>query len=269
MLFRSNSGFSSLYVANDFGRNNLYKNEGGRFRDTAAAAGVEDIGPGMSACWFDENGNGLADLYVANMWTAAGQQTVRHKAFPYKLDKAWIGHTKGNSFYRNLGNGKFASEGASLGVEMGRWGWCAGAVDFDNDTREELLLTCGMLTGPKQPDLMGFFWRQVVAKTPGTATPDAQYENGWNAINQFIREGYSWNGNEPNILYVKQSEKYRDASAESGLNFAKDSRAFAVTDLTGDGTLDVLMKNRLAPQLQVFENRCGQVHQRVAFRLIG
>lgn len=264
-----NSGFPSLYVANDFGRNNLYKNEAGHFRDVAAAAGVEDIGPGMSACWFDENGNGLPDLYVANMWTAAGQQTVRHKAFPYKLNDAWRGHTKGNSFYRNLGNGKFSSEAAALGVEMGRWGWSADAADFDNDGHPELFLTCGMLTGPKQPDLMGFFWRQVVARTPSTAAPSAQYENGWNAINQFVREGYSWNGNEPNVLYIKDGKEYRDASAESGLNFARDSRAFALTDLTGDGCLDVLLKNRLAPQLQVLENRCGQAHQRIAFRLIG
>ena len=263
------SGFPSLYVANDFGRNNLYKNQAGHFHDAAASAGVEDIGPGMSACWFDENGDGRPDLYVANMWTAAGQQLVRHKSFPYKLNDAWRGHTKGNSLYRNLGNGKFVNDAAALNVEMGRWGWSACAADFDNDGRPELLLTCGMLTGPKQPDLMGFFWRQVVARTPATAVPSGQYENGWNAINQFIREGYSWNGHEPNVLYVKQGAKYRDASVESGLNFADDARAFAMTDFTGDGCLDILLKNRLAPQLRVLENRCGQANQRIALRLIG
>lgn len=263
------SGYPSLYVANDFGRNNLYKNEGGRFRDVAAEAGVEDIGPGMSACWFDANGDGRPDLYVANMWTAVGQQLVRHKAFAENTNPAWHGHTKGNSFYRNLGNGRFASEAASAGIEMGRWGWSADAADFDNDGRAELLLTCGMLTGHKQPDLMGFFWRQVVSRTPADASPRAPYEEGWNAINQFIREGYSWNGREPNVYYVRDGAKYRDASAESGLNFADDSRAFALTDLTGDGCLDVLLKNRLAPQLRVLRNQCGQGNERIALRLIG
>ncbi|MGH9582655.1 MAG: FG-GAP repeat domain-containing protein, partial [Bryobacteraceae bacterium] len=37
-------GWPDLYVANDFGRNNLYRNTGGRFRDAAAEARVEDIG---------------------------------------------------------------------------------------------------------------------------------------------------------------------------------------------------------------------------------
>jgi len=264
-----NSGFPSLYVANDFGRNNLYKNTRGKFQDIAAAAGVEDIGPGMSACWFDSTGAGRADLYVANMWSAPGQRVVRDKAFPHPFDEAWRGHTKGNSLFRNLANGRFAEEAERRGVAMGRWGWSADAADFDNDGKPELLLTCGMMTGSKQPDLMGFFWRQVVAKTPAAAVASASYESGWNAINQFIREGYSWNGNEPNVFYVRDGEGYRDASEESGLNIAADSRAFALTDIDGDGCVDVLLKNRLGPQLCVMQNRCGGSKQRVGIRLRG
>ncbi len=265
------SGWPSLYVANDFGRNNLYKNSGGKFRDVAASAGVEDIGPGMSACWFDSSGDGRPDLYVANMWTAAGQGVVRSPKFPFPIDEAaaWRGHTKGNSLYRNLGDGRFSSVAAAENVEMGRWGWSADAADFDNDGKPELFLVCGMLSGPRKPDLSGFFWRQVVAKTPSAATASAVYENGWNALNQFIREGYAWNGDEPNVFYVRDGAKYRDASAESGLNFAGDSRAFAITDFDGDGCLDVLVKSRLGPQLRVFQNRCGQGRERVGLRLIG
>jgi hypothetical protein len=36
-------GDPDLYVANDFGRNNLYRNDGGTFTDVAMQAGVEDI----------------------------------------------------------------------------------------------------------------------------------------------------------------------------------------------------------------------------------
>ena len=46
-------GWPDLYVANDFGRKNLYVNTKGHFEDLAREAGVEDIGPGMSASWFD------------------------------------------------------------------------------------------------------------------------------------------------------------------------------------------------------------------------
>jgi hypothetical protein len=34
-------GWPDLFVANDFGRKNLYRNERGKFRDIAAEAGVE------------------------------------------------------------------------------------------------------------------------------------------------------------------------------------------------------------------------------------
>ena len=50
-------GDQDLYVANDYGRNCLYRNEGGRFSDVAATAGVEDIAAGMSVSWCDYNGD--------------------------------------------------------------------------------------------------------------------------------------------------------------------------------------------------------------------
>ena len=66
-------GDPDLYVANDFGRNSLYRNDGGRFTDIAAASGVEDMAAGMSVAWGDYNRDGEADLYVGNMFSAAGK----------------------------------------------------------------------------------------------------------------------------------------------------------------------------------------------------
>ena len=267
------SGWPSLYVANDFGRNNLYRNRNGSFTDVAAAAGVEDMGPGMSACWFDEDGDGRPDLYVANMWTASGQRVVQSPQFPHnqtaELREAYRRHSKGNSFYRNRGDGKFDDRGAALGLERGGWAWAADACDFDNDGQPEIYVAAGMLTGNREPDLMSFFWRRVVAQSPATATPAAAYEEGWNAINQFIREGYSWNGNESNVYFAKQDGHYRDASAAAGLAIAADSRAFAFVDIDGDGCVDLLLKSRLGPQLRVLSNRAGRARPRIAFTLEG
>jgi hypothetical protein len=51
---------------NDFGRKNLYRNNGdGTFTDVAPQAGVEDIGAGMSVCWLDYDDDGAEDIYVA------------------------------------------------------------------------------------------------------------------------------------------------------------------------------------------------------------
>jgi tetratricopeptide (TPR) repeat protein len=266
------TGWPSLYVANDFGRNNLYRNDKGRFRDVAKASGVEDIGPGMSAAWFDYDRDGRPDLYIANMWSAAGQRVVASQQFgPMRpeLRNAWHGHTKGNSLYRNRGDGAFEYAGEREGVEVGRWAWSADGHDFDNDGTPEIFVTCGMITNSSPIDLTSFFWRQVVAKSPTDVSAAPAYEEGWNAINQFIREDYSWNGREPNVFYVRQGERYVDYSGVSGLNYAGDCRAFAVTDLDGDGNLDLIVKGRLGPQVRAFANRSAFGRRAIAFRLTG
>src|SRR2546428_8365989 len=91
--------------------------------------------------------------------------------------------------------------------------------------------------------LPSFFGRQGVARAPWGAGPEPAYENGWNALNQLIREDYSWNGREPNVYYVRRNGCYYDFSGVSGLDFADDSRAFTVTDIDGDGNLDILLKS--------------------------
>jgi tetratricopeptide (TPR) repeat protein len=126
-----------------------------------------------------------------------------------------------------------------------------------------------MLTGPNETDLMSFFWRQVVAKSPAVNQRSEPYENGWNAINQLIREDYSWNGREPNVFYARRGGVYRDFSGVSGLDCALDSRAFAVTDFDGDGNLDILLKSRLGPQVKAFQNDCAGGRKSIALRLIG
>lgn len=264
-------GWPDLYVANDFGRKNLYRNENGRFRDVAAECGVDDIGPGMSAAWFDYDRDGKPDLYVANMWTDAGQRVSHRPEFaPAKANsEAYRAHTMGNSLLRNRGDGTFEDVTAREHAAFGRWAWASGGHDFDNDGTAEIFITCGMLTNTSTTDLNGFFWRQVVARSPEKQEPSTAYENGWNAINQFIREDYSWNGREPNVLHVRRGERYFDFSGVSGLDFADDSRAFAVTDFDNDGRPDLILKSRLGPQIRFLQNDCADSHRAIAFRLRG
>jgi tetratricopeptide (TPR) repeat protein len=270
-------GWPDLYVANDFGKSNLYRNRDGRFRDEAVEAGVENTGPGMSAAWFDYDGDGRPDLYVSNMWTEAGQRVVADPAFVpgRELKAEYHGHTKGNSLYRNLGEGRFEETDGQQGVAMGRWAWCADGLDFDNDGTPEIFITTGMLTNSSEKDVNSFFWRQVVARSPVTEAPAPEYEDGWNAINQLIRQEYSWCGHEPNVFYKRVTPadggatKFYDYSGVSGLDFADDSRAFAATDIDGDGNLDIVLKSRLGPQIRVLRNNCGVDRRSIALRLRG
>jgi tetratricopeptide (TPR) repeat protein len=260
-------GWPDLYVANDFGRSNLYRNDGGHFRDVAAEAGAENIGPGMSAAWFDYDGDRRPDLYVSNMWSDAGQRIIHEKAFTPK--EAYRLHTQGNALFRNRGDGRFERTDESEVVQMGRWAWSADGLDWDNDGAPEIYIAAGMLTNSSSEDLMSFFWRQVVARSPAGAKPAPEYENGWNAINQLIREDYSWSGREPNVYYARRNGRYYDFSGVSGLDFAEDSRAFAATDFDGDGNLDLILKSRLGPQVRVLRNECGVERNSLALRLRG
>ena len=264
-------GWPDLFVANDFGRPNLYRNRSGKFTDEATKAGVSGTGPGMSAAWFDYDGDGRPDLYVSDMWTSAGQRITRDAAFqPAKIDpENFRRHTKGNSLYRNKGDGTFEETGAAEGVEMGRWAWGSGGYDWDLDGHAEILVAAGMVTNSSDQDLNGFFWRQVVAKSPEKQRPAPEYEDGWNALNQLIREDYSWNGHEPNVFYRREGAAYRDASGVSGLDFADDTRAFVVVDFDGDGVPDVILKNRRGPQIRVMQNDCAGDRRTVGISLRG
>lgn len=251
-------GRQELYVANDFGRNNYYQWDGERFRDIAAQAGIDDIGPGMSAAWFDAAGSGRFDLYVANMYSEPGQRMVRERNV--QPADAFRRHAKGNSLYRNLGRGSFEE---TRQAEMGRWAWSADGYDFDLDGAAELYVAAGMITGDRGRDNHEFFWDKVVTQT-GPA-----YEEGWNTINQRIREGESWCGGDANVFWAREQGIYVNRSAESGAAFADDSRAFAFTDVDGDGVMDVVLKSRLGPQVRVLRNERGAGKPVIGLRLRG
>jgi Tfp pilus assembly protein PilF len=270
----NDDGWPDLYVANDFGRKNLYVNRNGYFHDDAEQLGADDVGPGMSAAWFDVNRDQRPDVYVANMWTAAGQRVTHDEHFvPTKtpsVRNAYLGHTMGNSLLEQKADGTFKDVSFAENVSFGRWAWAAGGHDLDNDGTPEIFVTCGMLTNEStKPDLGSFFWRQVVNKSPVTAHASLPYQAGWNALNQFIREDYSWNGHERNVLHVKRGDRYYDFSGVSGLDFADDSRAFAVVDFDGDGRPDLILKSRLGPQVRVLQNNCAGTNNSIGFRLRG
>src|SRR5436305_3563791 len=269
------NGWPDLYVANDFGRSNLYGNKGdGTFSSVAAEAGVEDVGAGMSATWLDTSGDGRHDIYVGNMWSAAGlrvsQQPDFHQADPDNVRAMYQRHARGNSLYKNLGNGKFRNIAAEAGVEFGRWAWSSDSWDFDHDGYSDLYIADGYISGSEAPELSSFFWRQVVGNSPPTLAPETDYEHAWNAINELIRSGHSWSGYERNVIYANnQDGSFSDISGISGLDFPDDSRAFAFADLDNDGRLEIILKNRNAPQLRLLRNALQRIGNSLVFHLRG
>ena len=268
-------GWPDLYVVNDFGRKNLYRNNGdGTFTDIAASSGTEDTGAGMGVCCFDYDNDGSNDLYVADMWTAAGKriamQDIFQKEAPNSVRSLYRKHTMGNSLFRNTGYRKFEDESSSAGVEMGRWAWSSDTWDFDHDGSSDLYVVNGMVSGPSRDDLNSFFWRQVVAKSPVAAKSSHEYEQGWSAINELIRADGTWSGYERNVFYANNGDgTFADTSGTIGLDFVEDGRSFALADFDHDGRLELLVKNRSSPQIRLLKNVIKDLPPSISFRLQG
>ena len=267
-------GWPDLYVVNDFGRKNLYRNHGdGTFTDVAAEFGAEDLGAGMSVCWFDYKNEGSEDLYVGNMWTAAGERISTQKNFQQSASPdaraMYQKHAMGNSLLRNTETG-FQDVTGRAGVAMGRWAWSSDVWDFDQDGSVDLYITNGMISGPAEQDLNSFFWRQTVANSPQDAKPVRDYEQGWNAVNELIRADGTWSGYERNVLYSNNGDgTFSDVSGAAGLDFVEDGRSFALADLDHDGRRELLLKNRNAPQLRLLKSVIQELPPSIAFRLRG
>jgi len=145
-----NDGDLDIYVANDFGRDNLYRNDGGMFEDISAQAKIEDSATGMGVAWGDYNRDGWMDSYISNMWSSAGRrvtQQPKFKANDPKVKKRLQQFARGNTLLKNEGDGTFNDVSGPTGVEMGRWAWGDQFVDLNNDGWEDLVVANGYLTG--------------------------------------------------------------------------------------------------------------------------
>ena len=156
-----NDGDQDLYVANDFGRNSLFLNDtipGGtpRFRNAAAELGLEDMASGMSVTWGDYNRDGRMDLYVGNMFSAAGNRITFQRQFTgARPDTATQIQrmARGNTLFQGHDDGSFRDVSESASVTMGRWAWSSLFADLNNDGWQDLLVSNGYLTNELTDDL--------------------------------------------------------------------------------------------------------------------
>ena len=273
-------GWPDLLVSNDFGTKNLYHNLGRqngqvRFEDVAEKAGVLDHGAGMSAAFFDYDNDGKLDIYIGNMWSDNGRRVTAQPEFmkdaPEEVRALYRRHARGNSLFRNLGDGRFEDVTLAARAEMGRWAWSSDAIDFDGDGFEDLYVVNGMLSRASGPeDLDGFFWRQIVARSPLTRVTGTPYDDAWRAINQLLAKD-SMASRQRNVLLRNDGKGgFDEVAGTLGLDLDQDGRSFATLDLDGDGDPDlVVMAARQAPQLRIFRNDYKGPHKALAIRLTG
>lgn len=156
-------GDLDLYVANDFGRNCLYQNQGAKtgslpfFVNIAAPLNVEDSSAGMSTSWGDFNRDGWMDLYVSNMFSSAGNRITYQDQFKTDADQktraTFQRMARGNTLFAANGKGGFQDVSATTHTSMARWCWASTFADINNDGWPDILAANGFITTEDTGDL--------------------------------------------------------------------------------------------------------------------
>lgn len=146
-------GRPDLYVANDFGENALFINQGDQFVDEAASRGVLDPGYGMGVSIGDYDNDGRLDLHVTNMSSTAGNR-ILSRLFPGSGpgQNVLVKLAAGNNLYRNRGEGRFEDVTDRVGPFSGGWAWGGGFIDIDNDGWEDMFTPNGFISGRSMKD---------------------------------------------------------------------------------------------------------------------
>ncbi len=246
-----NDGDPDLYVT-AWGRNRLYRNDGGRFVEVGREAGVADEGFGASCTWWDYDRDGDLDLYVCNYveWSPElDLWCTRDKIHKYYCTPELYRGQSGRLF-QNQGNGTFLDvtekagmlhpDGKSLGVVV---------LDFNNDEWPDLAVA-----NDTEEDLLYRNRRDGTFEEVGVLTGMAVSEQGKARAGMGVDAGDYDNcsresllvgnfSNEMLGLYHNEGEVFFDAAPGSGVG--RESRLYLTFgcfffNFDNDGWLDIL-----------------------------
>ena len=229
-------GWTDLYLASDFGRDDLYLNQAGRgFRRVAGRlfghVGM-DTYKGMNSSIADFDRNGWPDVYVSNV----------HQELQAEGSLLWMNRGPGAR-----GVPRLRDEATGRGaLNEDRFGWGAGVGDLNNDGWPDVVQANGMVDDrlddryPGCPD----YW-YVNHKLMQSGREIHTYADMWGDI-----RGRCTYPNEKRRVYLNRGADARpqfvDVAPLVGLTAGENSRGVAVVDLNGDGRLDVVIANQHA-----------------------
>lgn len=145
-------GDNDLYVANDFGRNVIYRRSGSP-GEPVFTAEVEDpstasTGFSMSSTFADLDGDLDLDMYVTNMSSTAARRILEQPGAPEPGTELWRQYrmlSRGNSIMRNV-DGRLVEAPEEDGAVLANWAWGTSVFDYDCDGDLDIACVNGFLT---------------------------------------------------------------------------------------------------------------------------
>jgi enediyne biosynthesis protein E4 len=239
-------GDPDLFVANDYGVNELYLNEGGRrFREVGREAGLARVPKsGMNASFGDVFNRGEWVLYVSNI---SEPGVLMHG------NDLWVPtHAAGaDPGYQNLAG--------AFGVELAGFAFGAQFGDLNNDGWLDLFVTNGYVSGETRDS----YWYDYSLVAGGHRSIIADARN-WPAL-----RGRSLSGHQEDHVWLNDGVgRFRDVTRAVGAANTHDGRAVALADLWNRGVLDAVVANERGPLL-VYRTTATPTHGWIAFALEG
>jgi Na+-translocating ferredoxin:NAD+ oxidoreductase RnfD subunit len=219
-----------LYIANDFGPDDLYFNVQGRKFQNIKGNLFGDIGKdtykGMNVSVADFDHSQWQDIYVTNV----------HHAFQAEGSLLWSFRPSENPQIPLIE--EVATHKSALNEN--RFGWGASATDFDNDGWVDIAIANGMVddTWDKKFEDCPDYWyvNEKVARSPPSIH---RYANKWGDL-----RGYCIYGKEKNRIYLNRGPEHRpqfvDVAEVVGVTEDSNSRGACSVDLMNHGRRDII-----------------------------